>query len=54
MFEIAVCDDCKMDRERLIKHIDNKDNQYELRIRLFPEGQSSSNAGAGILPGILS
>ena len=40
MFEIAVCDDCKMDRERLIKHIDNKENHYELRIHEYESGEN--------------
>ena len=44
MFEIAVCDDCEMDRERLIKHIDNKDNQYELRIHEYESGEELLSA----------
>lgn len=38
MFEIAVCDDCDMDRECLIKYIKKKANQYEMRIHQFSSG----------------
>lgn len=38
MYEIAVCDDCAIDREYLIKHINNITNQQELRIHEFNSG----------------
>lgn len=44
MYEIAVCDDCKMDRERLINHINNKDNPYELRIHEYGSGEELLSA----------
>lgn len=34
MYEIAVCDDSKKDRERLIQRIKQCSNQKELRIQL--------------------